>query len=345
MGQRSFFDIENRLRSISKLGDPRERLTAAIPWDKFRALLEPVHEKERKSNAGRKPFDVVLMLKILVLQTRYNRANEQVEYQLRDRLWFARFLGLGIADEVPDATTVWRFRERLKELGLLETRFDRFEDFLAAAGFEAKHGQLMDASIVAVPIQRNPRAQNRRIKSGEVVAAWREAKRAQKDVAGRWTGERGKRYFGDKHHIRVDVEHKLIRRFVTTPANVHDSRVFDDLVDPDNVAPGVWADSAYRREETEEVLQDAGYKSQRCEKGQRNRPLTDEQQANNRTRSQVRSRVEHVFGFQENRLGGKFIRTIGLAPAKVKIGLMNLTDNLMRYLQLTKDREGISAVA
>jgi len=124
---------------------------------------------------------------------------------------------------------------------------------------------------------------------------------------------------------------------------VHDSRVVDALVDSDNVDPGIWADSAYRSEETEQVLQDAGYESHICEKGQRNQPLTDEQQANNRLRSKVRSRVEHIFGFQENSMGRKFIRTIGLARAKVKSGLMNLSYNLMRYLQLTKGREGTSA--
>ncbi len=345
MGQPSFFDRENRLQSISQLGDPLERLTAVIPWEVFRPQLKPVHEKERKSNAGRKPFEVVLMFKILILQTLYNLADEQVEYQIRDRLSFARFLGLGLEDEVPDATTVWRFRERLKELGLLETVFNRFDDFLVAEGFEAKQGQIIDASIVPVPIQRNPREANRRIKNGEVPQDWGDAKRAQKDVDGRWTGKRGKKYFGYKNHLSIDAKHKLIRRFETTPANVHDSRVFDDLIDPDNVDPGVWADSAYRSQDTEKVLQDAGYESHICEKGQRNQPLTDEQQANNRTRAKIRSRVEHVFGFQENSMGGNFIRTIGLARAKLKIGLMNLTYNLMRYLQLTKGRESTLAIA
>lgn len=270
MGQRSFFDTENRLRSLSQLGDPLARLSAAIPWELFRPLLEPVHEKARKSNAGRKPFDVVLMFKILVLQALYNLADEQVAYQIRDRFSFARFLGLGIEDEVPDATTVWRFRERLKELGLLESVFDHFDDFLAAEGFEARPGQIIDAAIVPVPIPRNRRQENDRLKNGEVPEDWGEAKRAQKDVDGGWTGKRGKRYFGYKNHISIDAQHKLIRRFKTTPANVHDSRVFDDVVDPDNIDPGVWADSAYRGEETEEVLQDAGYESHICEKGQRN---------------------------------------------------------------------------
>lgn len=345
MGQRSFFDVENRLQSVSKMGDPLERLATTIPWESFRPLLAQVHEKERKSKAGRKPIDVVLMFKALILQTLYNLADEQVEYQIRDRLSFARFLGLGIEDSVPDATTVWRFRERLKELGLIDAVFERFGDYLAAEGYQAKQGQIVDASIVPVPIQRNSREENRRIKEGEVPEDWSEAKREQKDVDGRWTKKRGKSYFGYKNHIDVDAEHKLIRTFEVTPANVHDSQVLDDLVDPDNLDPGVWADSAYRSEETEAVLEEAGYESHICEKGQAGQPLSAEQEANNRKRSKVRSRVEHVFGFQQNSMGGKLIRTIGLARAEVKIGLMNMTYNLMRYLQLAKRRERAPAAA
>ncbi len=308
-------------------------------------MLAQVHEKERKSKAGRKPIDVVLMFKALILQTLYNLADEQVEYQIRDRLAVARFLGLGIEDSVPDATTVWRFRERLKELGLIDAVFERFGDYLAAEGYQAKQGQIVDASIVPVPIQRNSREENRRIKEGEVPEDWSEAKREQKDVEGRWTKKRGKSYFGYKNHIDVDAEHKLIRTFEVTPANVHDSQVLDDLVDPDNLDPGVWADSAYRSEETEAVLEEAGYESHICEKGQAGQPLSAEQEANNRKRSKVRSRVEHVFGFQQNSMGGKLIRTIGLARAEVKICLMNMTYNLMRYLQLAKRRERAPAAA
>jgi IS5 family transposase len=107
----------------------------------------------------------------------------------------------------------------------------------------------------------------------------------------------------------------------------------------------VWADSAYRSEETEAVLEDGGYASHICEKGQAGKPLSAEQQANNRQRSKIRARVEHVFGFQQNSLGGKLIRTIGLARARVKIGLRNLSYNLMRYLQITKHRSGVPAAA
>ena len=337
--------IHARLESLSRLGDPLEALNERIPWEVFRPVLEPVHQKPRTSNAGRKPFDLVLMFKVLVLQSLYNLADERLEYQIRDRLSFMRFLGLSLLDRVPDGTTVWLFRERLKELGLMKPLFDQFGDHLEASGYQARSGQIVDASIVRVPIQRNSREENVRIKAGEVPEDWSEAKQEQKDVDARWTEKHGKQYYGYKNHIDVDAEHKLVRSYEVTPANVHDSQAFDAVIDPDNADPEVWADSAYRSEETERVLEDAEYVSHIHEKGQKDRPLTEAQKHHNRERSRVRCRVEHVFGFQQNSMGGKLIRTIGLARATVKIGLMNLTYNLMRSLQLSRRGTSVPAAA
>jgi len=144
--------------------------------------------------------------------------------------------------------------------------------------------------------------------------------RSSVPCSNRWMRKRGKNYFGDKNHISIDAEHKLICRFETTPANVHDSRVFDHLIDPDNLETlgcGPIAPTAVRRRR--KSYKTPAMKVTSCEKGQRNQPLSDEQRANNCRRSKIRSRVEHVFGFQENSMGRKFIRTIGLAWAKVKI--------------------------
>jgi IS5 family transposase len=343
MGQMSFFDAADRLASLSRMGDPLEALNEAVPWETFRAQLQRVREKERKSNAGRKSFDVVLMFKVLVLQSLYNLADEQLEFQIRDRLSFMRFLGLAVEDRVPDATTVWRFREALNALDLTERLFHRFGAFLESEGLQARSGQIVDATIVRVPIQRNSRGENQRIKDGEVPEDWSEAKREQKDVEARWTKKHGKSHYGYKNHINVDAEHKFVRDYAVTAANVHDSQVFDEVIDPDNADPQVWADSAYRSEQTEALLAEAGYVSHIQEKGQAGKPLSAEQNRRNRERSRIRSRVEHVFGFQENSMGGKVVRTIGLARARLKIGMMNLTYNLCRYARLR--RRGVSACA
>ncbi len=341
------FNLQDRYKKLSDLGDPLERLSETIPWKDFCPVLSKIHNKPRKSKAGRKPYDSLLLFKILILQSLYNLSDEQMEYQIRDRLSFMRFLGLEMEDKVPDATTVWLYRERLVELGQLDALFKRFAAYLDAEGYQAKKGQIIDASIVEVPKQRNDRDENRRIKEGEIPEDWSDTKRCQKDVQARWTKKHGKSYYGYKNHIDIDHKNKLIRQFKVSDASVHDSQILDEVVDPENSGADLLADSAYRSEETEAVLKAAGYRSQINFKGSRNKALTEWQQECNRTRSKVRARVEHVFGYQQNSMGGKFARTIRIARAGFKIGMMNLTYNLMRYLQLEriKDRRSVSAVA
>jgi IS5 family transposase len=111
----------------------------------------------KKSSAGRKPFDAILMFRMLVLQALNNLSDEQVEYQVRDRLSFSRFLGLAIEDSIPDATTLWLFREKLAKAGLIKKLFEGFDQHLAVKGYIARGGQIIDASIVPVPTQRNSR--------------------------------------------------------------------------------------------------------------------------------------------------------------------------------------------
>lgn len=164
--------------------------------------------------------------------------------------------------------------------------------------------------------------------------------RRQKDTDARWTKKHGKSHYGYKNHINVDNKHKLIRKFTVTDAATHDSQLLEEVLDEANTGAGVWADSAYRSEQTEQWLGEGGFKSHIHYKGQRGNPLSAHKKRLNRMRSTVRARVEHVFGFQENSMGSKFIRTIGLARAKTKITLMNLTYNMMRYLQLEKHQAG-----
>ena len=143
----------------------------------------------RTANAGRKPFDAILMFRMLVLQALNNLSDDQVEYQVRDRLSFSRFLGLAIEDSIPDATTLWLFREKLARAGLIEQLFDRFDQHLAAKGYMARGGQIIDASIVLVPTQRNSRDENAELQAGRTPAGWKEkpAKVRQKDRDARWT--------------------------------------------------------------------------------------------------------------------------------------------------------------
>lgn len=342
MGQPGFFDHDKRLAALSEKGDPLEAINAVVPWEIFRGSIEAVvltPASERKSNAGRKPLDAVLKFKMLVLQSLYNLSDEQVEYQVRDRLSFARFLGLRLEDTVPDATSLWLFREALAKAGLIETLFAKFEQTLATNGYIARGGQIIDATIVAVPKQRNDREENRDIKAGEVPAAWKTEpnKLAQKDCDARWTKKHGRSYFGYKNHINVDARYKLIRRYGVSDASVHDSREFSCLLDKTNTSRNVFADSAYRSADIEAALKVQGLKSRIHRRATRSHPLSAVQKKANRKRSQVRARIEHVFGAQQTSLGGRLVRTIGLVRAKAKIGLQNLVYNIRRLIAIERN--------
>jgi transposase, IS5 family len=341
MGQMGFYDVDRRLEAISAKGDPLELIKTTVPWESFRAEIEAVTRpkpEERKSTAGRKPYDTILMFKILVLQTLHNLADEQLEYLIRDRLSFMRFLDLGLGDPVPDATTVWLFREALAKAGLVAKLFMLFNQHLEAKGYIARGGQIVDATIVSVPVQHNSRSENAAIKVGKTPAGWQEkpAKNAQKDKDARWTKKHDQSFYGYKNHIGIDRTHKLIRRYTETDASVHDSQKLDDVLDKSNTAAEVWADSAYRSAESEAKLEAKGYKSRVHRRARRNRPLSAREQAGNTTRSRVRARVEHVFGHQHTSMGGTIVRTIGIVRARAKIGLMNLVYNISRLVQLER---------
>jgi transposase, IS5 family len=351
--QPGFFDVQDRVEQLARMGDPLVGLNAQIDWEAFRSVLERVHDKPRKSAAGAKFYDVVLMFKLLVLQQLHNLADEKVEYLVRDRLSFMRFLGLQLEDRVPDGNSVWLFRERLKTGGLFDALFQAFHAQLAAKGYEARSGQMIDATFVEVPRSRNTREESAQIKAtpaGEDPGLWQDEpdKRAQKDTDARWTKKNTQTHYGYKNHVNVDQDTKLIECFEVTSASVHDSMVFDQLVDArrdeNDGTRAVYADSAYRSAQREADLEAAGIASQICEKGARGAPLSDEQKQSNRTKSKVRARVEHVFG-QQAHMGGHLVRTIGLARARAKITMMNLVYNMVRLTQLTARaaKKGMSA--
>ena len=187
--QLGFFDLDNRYAQLSKLNDPLVELNRTIDWNLFADLLAETTTKPRKSEAGRKPFDRVMLFKMLVLQRMNNLSDDRLEYQVRDRLSFMRFLGLDLAGVVPDAKTMWVFREELKENHLMDRLFARFDECLRELEVELKSGQIIDATFVSVPKQRNTREENKTIKEDAVPIEWGENphKLAQKDIDARWT--------------------------------------------------------------------------------------------------------------------------------------------------------------
>lgn len=354
MGRRpGLFDLEERLAGSSAKGDGLERLSAMVDFELFRPELERAVPRADRSQGGRPPFDHVLMFKVLILQTQNNLRDERTEFYLRGRLAWMRLLDLGLGDPVPDANTIWTFREALTRAGAIERLFALFDRELRAAGYLAMSGQLIDASIVAAPKPRTTEQEKQAIKEGGVPEGWQEKParlRRQKDRDARWTvkytrakpREDGRPrvdlaipLFGYQNHVGVDRRHRLIRKWRVTDAAAHAGSRLKDLPDPTNTASGVWADSAYRPKKNEELLQERLLVSRIHRKKPAERPMPARMARANARKSAVRAQVEHVFAEQKARMG-LFVRTIGLARATTRIGLANLVHNMRRLLWLER---------
>jgi IS5 family transposase len=341
--QVGMFDVEDRLAGLSKKGDELERLAAVVDFELFRPELERAVPRADRSKGGRPPFDHVLMFKVLILQTQNSLSDERTEFYLRDRLTWMRFLGLGLGDPVPDANTIWTFREALTKAGATLRLFTRFDQQLRAQGYLAMSGQ---------PKQRNTEAEKQAIKDGRVPQEWqhRPAKLRQKDRDARWTVKTTKAKpragetplvdlaipaFGYQNHISADRRHRLIRRWLVTDAAAHAGARLADLLDPDNTAAGVWADTGYRSKKNEDLLSQRMLVSYIHRKKPAGRPMPERTARANARKSAVRAHIEHVFAEQKARMG-LFVRTIGLARATTKIGLANLVTNMRRLLWLQR---------
>jgi IS5 family transposase len=335
--QPSFFDEAEKLETLKRLGDPLVALTRYIDFEQFRELLVKGLSFE-ENQVGRPAYDVVFMFKGMILQRLYNISDEQLEYQINDRQSFQRFLGLHLGSKVPDYSSIWRFRERLTKAGLVKKLFDLYEQKMEKQGVITKIGTLVDASFVEVPRQRNSREENEIIKKGGVPEEWKDKpdKLRQKDVDARWTKKNGQSYYGYKDHDVVDADSKLIRDYEVTPAEVHDSQPLEELIDERNKGENLFADSAYKSKECDERLAEQGINNYIHEKGAREHPLNQLQKECNRIKSQVRCRIEHVFGHIENSMGGAGFEYIGIERIKTAIGLRNLTYNFVRTVQLIK---------
>jgi IS5 family transposase len=294
------------------------------------------------------------MFKILVIQATNNLSDERAEFLINDRLSFMRFLGLGLADRVPDARTIWLFREKLTTAGVIKRLFEQFDAMLRQAGYIAMSGQIVDASLVAAPRQRNTDDEKKAIKQGRIPANWKAkpAKLRHKDRDARWTVKFSKAkprqdgsmppvdlaipLFGYQNHVSIDRRFGFIRRWVATDAATYEGRrLRQGLLDKTNTASGVWADTAYRSAANETFLTKNGFVSHIHRKKPKGRVMPNTMRRANNAKSKIRARVEHVFAEQKHRMG-LFVRTIGIARATIKIGMANLVYNIKRLIFLRK---------
>jgi len=332
--KRDLFATEHHRRKIDHLGDPLAAIESQIDFAVLADEVDRVAPRPASAQGGRPPFPTEAMVRILILKRLYNLSDEQMEYQLLDRMSYQRFCGLTDALNIPDRTTVWTFENRIGEQGA-QALFDGVTAQLLKAGYIARGGQIIDATLVPAPKQRLTRKEKDIVKEGAMPADWKPAQRRQKDIDASWTKKHGKSIFGYKQSINVDKRYKLIRKIKNDTARVHDSQHFEDVFDNSNTGRAVFADRGYPSEAREQWLKERNVRNRIQRKGARNHPLSACQKQRNHRIAKTRARVEHIFGAMEQ-MGGKQLRCIGQLRANIALTLMATCYNIKRLVYLKK---------
>ena len=334
MDPKSLFSLSDHLEALSKEGDPLEVLQETVDFEYFRAWLVEGLGYGDGAKGGRPPFDPVMMFKALILQAQHNLSDARMEFMIRDRLSWLRFLGLSLGERTPDENTIRHFRNRLTETGTLKRVMKAFDWQLQKKGYIPMSGQIVDATLVPAPKQRNTEGEREAIKSGKSAKdIWPNEpnKAVQKDTDARWTLKIGGKVrhradgtplpmialpvFGYKSHISIDRRFGFIREMAVTSASAADGRLLRQVVSTGNTGSEVWADSAYRSKRNEKWLSDRMLTSRIHRRKPKGKPMPKAIARANAVKSSIRAHVEHVFAHQKNRFG-LFIRTIGLARAE-----------------------------
>jgi transposase len=349
MRQAGLFGLSDQLKRLSDCGDPLETISRVVDFEVFRPTLEKALAYGDGAKGGRPPYDPVVMFKVLVLAAQNTVSDARMEFLIRDRLSWLRFLGFDLGAITPDENTIRLFREKLTRASAIDALFAAFDRQLRDRGYLPMGGQIVDATLVAAPKQRNTMAEKDAIKAGKSAAEiWPEqpAKAAQKDTDARWTlkfakgrplpgGKPGVDIaipsFGYKSSIAICRRYGFIRRGKVTDGARFDGRMLRDVVTTDNTASDVWADTAYRSRSNEAWLKSIARVSRVHRKKPTGKPMPTRTARANAAKSAVRARIEHVFARQKDQMG-LFIQTVGIARAETKIGLANLAYNIDRLI-------------
>ena len=304
-----------------------ERMGSLIDWSRVEASLAPL----RRSRLGAPGYAPLVLFKALLLAQWYGLSDERLEEELADRVTFRRFVGLGLADETPDHTTLWRFREALGASGLQAAAFAEINHQFDARGLILRQGTLIDATLVEAQAARpSPPKEQQPTPPGERPAS--KLVRSAVDGDADWTRRGGRRHFGYKGHIAVDQGSGLIRQQTMTPASVNETSVADTLYLGDERA--LYADKAYDSYARRARLRSLGLKNRIQRRGNQYHPPTPREVLRNILIGRVRGRIESVFGFFKRVWHYRRVRYFNLRRNTVQFALMCSAYNMHRALRL-----------
>jgi len=314
--------IFSRRRKESRTVAMLQKINRVVNWSALVNIVKVI-DKSNTDKGGRKPLPFEWKVKMLFLQYAFNLSDPELEDMLTDRLSFQKFVGIPFDLEIPDFTTLWYFKEALLEHRLMNKLFSSINHQLTLHGLILKKGTLADATIVessGTPLSDKKREELQQKPSKQI------------DTQAQSTEKNGKRYFGYKGHIGVDVESKLIRKRKFTPANVHDSQVFEELVSGDEKS--LWGDKAYANDKRKRAARFLGLYYGILDRGRRGHPLSGKQHHRNQQKSSVRASVEHPFAFMRNKLKMTLASAKTMARNALRFDMVCILYNVLRGAHL-----------
>ena len=303
-----FSILQEYKEEVLPRGDKLSALSALVNWNAFLPIENCLY-KNKSERGGRPNINVIIMIKLLILQQLYGLSDPQLELQVADRISFRVFLGT--TEVIPDYSTVWLFRERLKESGKLESIWDEFVNQLKAKGYDVKKGVIQDATFIT----SDPGHSKSDVPRGENA-------KTRRSRDGKWAKKGNKSYFGYKGHVKVDTENNFIWKVETTAANTHDSQV--DLANEGEVRYG---DKGYYGAKTN------GYDAS-MKKATRGHPLSIFDQLRNKRISRKRSPVERCFSVMKIVFKSGHVMVTTVERAAVKMTFNAIGYNLFNLLGL-----------
>ena len=280
-----------RKAKIETLGDPMQIIIRHIDFDHLTQVLDELLPRGDPTKGGRPPYPTEVMVRILILEHLYNLSDEQMEYQLLDRMSYQRLYLLADSANIPDRNTIWHYQQRLGVDGVASL-FQAVDGQLLQRGYLARCGQIINATLVPAPIQHFSKEDKAQLEQGKIPADWNAAKRRQKDLDATHTKKHGKSYHGYKLSISVDAPHKFIRKITNDTASEHDSTHFHEVLDEHSASGDGYADRGYHSAQRSEMLKALGHREHIQRQAKPGQPLSECQKGRSKRIAKTRAWVE-----------------------------------------------------
>lgn len=320
------------------------QIDAIIEWKVIEKEIEKVYHKGSDA-VGRKAYPGIVLFKMLLIGIWYNLSDERTEEMVCENLSASKFCGLEVEDEVPDHSVLSRFRKELTEKRAFERILNIVNQQLKEKKVLVQGGVKVDATITETPlvpstkpkfVMAEDRKEDER-KDEDIEAEEEQQKRVEQyepgaDYEARWLKKGNKAKYGYKKHCAVNDE-GLVLAVHTTPANEHDSRGLEPLInslDKDFLANGLSADKGYKVPQNDKILKERGIKNRIQHKAYRNKPLTRWEKKFNKLISKTRFVVERTFAGMKRWFGAGIARYKGLALTHTQHVLEAIAYNLYR---------------